>query len=91
MSEHTPAPWEWKDGHLYHEGERVLDFGCGCCTWGDPTDADKNLIAAAPDLLVALEYCRQKIAYMTTHGEWYSPGKAIEMADAAIAKARGEV
>jgi hypothetical protein len=42
------------------------------------------------ELVEALRYCRQKIAYMTTHGEWYSPGSAIEKADAALAKATGE-
>ena len=36
------------------------------------------------ELVEVLKYCRQKIAYMTEHGEWYSPGRAIEMADAAI-------
>lgn len=38
------------------------------------------------ELRDTLEYCRNKIAYMQAHGEWYSPGRAIEMADAAIAK-----
>ena len=42
------------------------------------------------ELLEVLKYCRNKIAYMQAHGEWYSPGRAIEMADAAIAKATGE-
>lgn len=42
------------------------------------------------ELVEALKYCRQKIAYMTEHGEWYSPGRAIEKADAAIAKATGK-
>ena len=42
------------------------------------------------ELVEALKYCRQKIAYMTEHGEWYSPGRAIEKADAALAKATGE-
>lgn len=42
------------------------------------------------ELLEALKYCRNKIAYMQAHGEWYSPDRAIEMADAAIAKATGE-
>lgn len=34
--------------------------------------------------LNALQYCRQKIAYMQANGEWYSPGRAIEKADEAI-------
>lgn len=42
------------------------------------------------ELVEALKYCKQKIEYMTTHGEWYSPGRAIEKAEAALAKATGE-
>jgi hypothetical protein len=41
-------------------------------------------------LVEALTYCRMKIAYMTTYGEWYCPELAIEKADAALAKATGE-
>jgi len=39
------------------------------------------------ELVEALTYCRMKIAYMTTYGEWYSPELAIEKADAALNKA----
>lgn len=41
--------------------------------------------AVVQQLEKALTYCRQKIAYMQAHGEWYSPGRAIEMADEALA------
>lgn len=48
-----------------------------------------SLVESQRDELVeVLKYCRQKIAYMTEHGEWYSPGRAIEMADAAIASVK---
>jgi hypothetical protein len=50
----------------------------------------RRLEAVNAQLLEALKYCRQKIAYMQTNGEWYSPGRAIDMADAAIAAAKGE-
>jgi hypothetical protein len=50
----------------------------------------RRLEAVNAQLLEALKYCRQKIAYMQTNGEWYSPGRAIDMADAAIAAAKGQ-
>ena len=50
----------------------------------------RRLEAVNAQLLEALKYCRQKIAYMQTYGEWYSPGRAIDMADAAIAAAKEE-
>ncbi len=40
-------------------------------------------------LVDALTYCRQKMSYMMANGEWYTPEKAIDIADAALAKARG--
>jgi hypothetical protein len=48
----------------------------------------RRLEAVIQQLLEALKYCRQKIAYMQTNGEWYSPGRAIDIADAAIAAAK---
>ena len=51
---------------------------------------DECLLRVNAELVEALKYCRQKIAYMQANGEWYSPGRAIEKADAALAKATGE-
>jgi hypothetical protein len=87
---HTPGPWTLNPAQSTrvdlidnHKGEAI-----GEIVWVDVRNpADARLIAAAPELLEALKYCRQKIAYMQANGEWYSPGKAIEKADAAIAKA----
>ena len=50
----------------------------------------RRLEAVIQQLLEALKYCRQKLEYAQTNGEWYSPGRAIDMADAAIAAAKGE-
>ena len=50
----------------------------------------RRLEAVNKQLLVALEYCRQKLEYVQTNGEWYSPGRAIDIADAAIAAAKGK-
>ena len=59
--------------------------------YADELEQDrKRLHEVNAELVEALKYCRQKIAYMTEHGEWYSPGRAIEKADAALRKATGE-
>lgn len=98
MNKHTPGPWQYvfEGGTTAFiteaDGSTII-----CIRTTENTTAHKDLvanaclIAAAPELLEAVKYCRQKIAYMTEHGEWYSPGRAIEKADAAIAKATGGV
>ena len=49
-----------------------------------------NYNSTTDKLAEALRYCREKIAYMTAHGEWYSPGRAIEKADEALAAYEAE-
>jgi hypothetical protein len=71
-----------------NRSERIGTHGPGCHTWG-PAHYE-CLLRVNAELVEALKYCRQKIAYMQTNGEWYSPGRAIEKADAALAKATGE-
>jgi hypothetical protein len=53
--------------------------------------ANRRFAKINAQLLEALKYCRQKLEYAQTNREWYSPGRAIDMADAAIAAAKGEV
>ena len=85
MNKHTPGPWRvvdsWND-HMVEgqNGEEII--------WQDgphdtPTinEANARLIAAAPDLLAALEYAIKQVPELET-----VPGIA-----AAIAKAKGEV
>jgi len=60
MSAHTTGPWEWMGSNLvggdYAKTKTcILDFGCGCCKCDETTEADARLIAAAPDLLDALQ------------------------------------
>ncbi len=52
---HTPGPWNNSDdGRIYATGEIVADATYGCLSRAE-TDANALLIAAAPDLLAALE------------------------------------
>jgi len=90
MSKHTPGPWKYSP---YHKGvlggPRSID-GCRIAVCDMPTNgkhthpavyANAALIAAAPDLLAALESCLVCIA---GNGEfWYEE----EQARAAVAKA----
>ena len=56
---HTPGPWKWNE---YHDDLRPIwhcemSQGCGYLDWDDKDriQANARLIAAAPDLLEALE------------------------------------
>ncbi|MSR12883.1 MAG: hypothetical protein EXR84_14050 [Gammaproteobacteria bacterium] len=61
-------------------------------------ESDANLIAAAPDLLAALEACRNDLLSMIRvhniqdehDGSWIYDHQTICEADEAIARARGE-
>jgi hypothetical protein len=87
MSRHTPGPWVVEslvDGYDIHAPQA----GCFIATTSDPEMVwgavtrkdDARLIAAAPELLEALE-----IALDCAGDAWWA-----EKADAAIAKAKGE-
>jgi len=87
-TKHTPGPWDCEEFVVtaddvgepcyayFSDGERI-----------PTTKANARLIAAAPELLEALELMRRvgddKFSLRT---EWV---KAVEQVDAAIAKARG--
>lgn len=98
MSKHTPGPWsvtessDWTgmsgvslgiDDAAGQEGER--DYHLATVVHGDPEElaANARLIAAAPELLEALEDALQ---YLQHH----LPDEALEPHRAAIKKARGE-
>ena len=77
-TKHTLGPWEWDGNWLRGDGKLILWY----TTDDNGTHAkfeDARLIAAAPDLLEALQ------RYIS-----HCDGKAEEMARAAIAKATGE-
>jgi hypothetical protein len=78
---HTPGPWRVDFGGIYiraEDGTRICEYGID-----EPYEANARLIAAAPELLAAL----QRIA---SSDNPYEPcGWAIKTAQAAIAKATG--
>ena len=98
-TKHTPGPWvyesEGKNNHLgkfcTEAGELICDFGHDIPyegVPGNPPDfANAHLIAAAPDLLEALE-----AIVATWDGPKYNHFMAdnIDLARAAIAKAKGQ-
>ena len=98
MSEHTPGPW-WigeqsndSDGdaaeiEIVSEGDRHGDHDI-CAVyqaWEGCIDANARLIAAAPDLLDALQFARPFMAVANLD----SSQDLITPIDNAIAKAKG--
>lgn len=88
MSDHTPGPWRQHDDLRNRiiingsAGYYVLD---ACETWRMPNRDDVRLMAAAPELLAALQEMREQFTSDGTDGQH----AASVMADAAIKKARG--
>ncbi len=90
MSVHTPEPWRWQaflsfsENHkgylLYGANERVIAVD------GMKGEANARLIAAAPDLLAALRFCK---SVLEANPVEMSERMAIAKADEAIAKATG--
>jgi len=82
MSKHTPGPW--RIGAL-ESGQAAVDGASGAEVTGWVSIPDAHLIAAAPDLLAALER-------LFRWGSWPSEEhkQDMESARAAIKKARGE-
>jgi hypothetical protein len=98
MSKHTPGPWKWNKN--YHgldgpRGEAILDYAAYEGMWvpdyaGDWAEANARLIAAAPELLEALQMLL--VACDTSDDCQYGTlGTSFvrNIASAAIAKAEG--
>ncbi|HID7917392.1 TPA: hypothetical protein ACXIEW_002570 [Pseudomonas aeruginosa] len=90
MSNHTPGPWRLRgcDGgwaiDFNDDQEQVVDYVY--------EEADARLIAAAPELLAALQMTRDCLAKCLTGGEVSAAlaGRALTMASEAVSKATGE-
>ena len=94
-AQHTPGPWS-----IDPEGSIAVTIEGGngepiCDVYGANKEADAYLIAAAPDLLEALEECRKLLEFLPLEyvhkGRFdpltHSPDGALAKAIAAIAKA----
>jgi gentisate 1,2-dioxygenase len=90
MSKHTPGPWKIVDAWNDHmvEGQNGEEIIWQDGPHGTPTinEANARLIAAAPDLLEALENLADYVDERAGDNEC----RPIENARAAIAKAKGE-
>ena len=96
MSKHTPGPWEIEEH--YHFGYRWISGPqhsqlaqvVWCMEYEDRSpecEANAHLIAAAPELLEALEYYVEKVADLSRYGVIIETSLR-EKAEAAIAKAK---
>ena len=108
-TKHTPGPWGLALGELMgasvtaENGDRIIAevvYPYETTGWGPEDEANARLLAAAPDLLAALEELKRTIKQLDSYpGTRYVGGvpagmieavhRAAEQADAAIAKARG--
>ena len=95
VSLHTPGPWRFNPrvecaGTVSADavGLRVALICAPGTGRTSETDANANLIAAAPDLLAALI---DVLGWVPNGGAWHTdaPMKSVERARAAIAKAAG--
>lgn len=96
---HTPGPWQVSGGRsridAYGHTVGPDGFGIACVFYSDQTTAehiaslaDARLIAAAPDLLKALNALERQVLQNNIRGdEWMD--EALELTRAAIAKAEG--
>ncbi len=94
MSKPTPGPWTATHDELecfkLEAGDVAIIDGCGCCNspWLS-SEADARLIAAAPDLLQALQWFKDQMADDSV----IDMGKLLDEMErrtqAAIAKATG--
>lgn len=108
MEKHTPGPWKWDHDELHQASlidayyaarerneyenhpQAIVETDSG---YYGPFGADRDLIAAAPDMLAALKEFRLKEEYVAgaqgNHLILRIPLDVIQKAAAAIAKAEG--
>ena len=100
MEKHTDGPWQFKElplgkGFEISGKEYANDYAL-CSSIGSAwEESDARLIAAAPELLEALQECiTDKSAYCIGNGSVTDLGRRLaainEVCRAAIAKAAGE-
>jgi len=94
-AKHTPGPWRLDAHNNVMHKDGLVAFPC--ISGGFPQEANARLIAAAPELLEALQVLMEKcidpkeFRYLKAGIGTRAPkGKALLAALAAIAKATGE-
>lgn len=98
MTKHTPSPWTRNEGerfsHDQSAGIRASDgmyiaaaLDMNRFDKDDEVEANARLIAAAPELLEALQNAK---SVMMDADIWNEYGDTAQIIDAAIAKAKGE-
>lgn len=95
---HTPGPWFGRHGHrttvirgIYtKDGHCVVTFGGIAKPASKEGQDNANLIAAAPDLLSALERLEYSYALMLAGKPVRDVSETLAEAHAAVKKARGQ-
>ena len=85
-AKHTPGPWTYNGKSRAVYAGRVSVANCTRNAVGESTDANCRLIAAAPELLAAME----AIVFQVVQGKVLERDACIAAARAAIAKATTE-
>lgn len=95
-TQHTPAPWSVEIDHhtaapefirTYVDGE-MYDLASVLCDETGNATANARLIAAAPDLLAALQMVNRVWSHDQTAN--FAPDSPVAIVRAAITKATGE-
>lgn len=84
-TKHTPGPWRTAGRQ---SGRVVCGDNRTVCT--SATVDDARLIASAPDLLAALAGIADRLTLAVRDGDTARVIRALEVARAALARARGE-
>ena len=89
--QHTPAPWYWSDNVPDFPKNHCIIVDADGFTIAEPSpmgEADARLIAAAPDLLAALQMVNRIWSHDQTAN--LAPDSPVAIVRAAIARATGE-
>lgn len=93
-TKHTPGPWHASNsGPDSHNQALIISEATGANVAVAYAREDMSLIAAAPDLLEALELAQttiQRIEPDHTHGPFSTVRGTLDAIRTALAKARGE-
>jgi hypothetical protein len=85
---HTPGPWRSHGaGGEIHGNSRVVATMCWCSGMHDEDEANARLIAAAPDMLAALNAIR---VWMKNHDRSEHEQKIYDAIRVVIARAEGQ-